>query len=59
MSNLFFFRDKNGYELEDKYKRVRSKYFNLENDVIAEWLEEHKKEADKIEKEIRKKVLPS
>lgn len=49
MSNLFFFRDKNGYELEDKYKRVRSKYFNLENDVIAEWLEEHNLDTEDLD----------
>ena len=41
MSNLFFFRDRVGYNLEDKFDRVDREHFSLGNDIVSNYVEEH------------------
>jgi hypothetical protein len=48
MSNLFFLRDIEGYDLEDKFDRVKRDYFTLDNEEIAKYVEEYELDTDEL-----------
>lgn len=49
LSNLFFFRDIVGYDDGDKFDRIPSQFFNLENNAITEYVDNYDLDTSDLE----------
>lgn len=49
MSNLYFFRDKEGYERKDMFDRVKQDDFTLQNSIISDYVKEYDLDTDDLD----------
>lgn len=57
MSNLFFFRDQIGYNLDEKIDRVKRHHISLNNPIISEYVEDHDVSVDDLDDPGKNKLL--
>ncbi|WP_254545388.1 hypothetical protein [Halomarina pelagica] len=56
MSNLFFFRDREGYDPEDKFDRIKRQYFQIDNEVISDYIKEYELDTEDLDEPGKNKL---
>ena len=57
MSNLFFFRDQEGYDRDEKIDRVKRHHISLDNPIISEYLEKNDVSVDDLDDPGKNRLL--